>query len=234
MAEQTNLTTAIDTRRGTDAQIWVVGCSIAHGHGVTEQEKFGTLIAQALRLPASWLTARGSSIPWAGHQILKSDLQRGDIIVWGLTSKDRFVFYTPSGTNHVNPSWFLWCNGNVEQAERTVGHCRMPDCDINDVYVNRMLHIDCEMQSVSMIYSVKNFCDKIGVRLILADLFSANLQSYFAQDPDYIPLQSSRIKQQPGLNYLDIAQDGLHPGPLTHKLYADQILDTLAMDVKIQ
>lgn len=78
-----------DTRKVVDKQLWIAGCSIPHGVGVLSNEKFGTLISNKLNLPVSYLTQGGSSIEWAKDQILRSDIKKGDIVVWGLTKEVR-------------------------------------------------------------------------------------------------------------------------------------------------
>jgi hypothetical protein len=78
-----------DTRKTDNKQLWVSGCSIAHGVGVSEHEKFGTLVSNKLNLPVSHLTKGGSSIEWAKDQILRSDIRKNDIVIWGLTQEVR-------------------------------------------------------------------------------------------------------------------------------------------------
>ena len=78
-----------DQRKTTEKQLWVVGCSISHGTGVASNEKFGTLISNKLNLIVSHLTANGTSIEWAADQILRSDIRKGDVVIWGLTQEVR-------------------------------------------------------------------------------------------------------------------------------------------------
>jgi hypothetical protein len=78
-----------ELRKTEKRQIWVAGCSIAHGVGVEASQKFGTVISNKLNLPVSHLTKGGSSIEWAKDQILRSDIRKNDIVIWGLTSEVR-------------------------------------------------------------------------------------------------------------------------------------------------
>ena len=78
-----------DLRRSAGQQLWISGCSISHGVGVDESEKFGTLISNNLGIPVSYLTEPGSSIEWAKDQILRSDIKNNDVIIWGLTQEVR-------------------------------------------------------------------------------------------------------------------------------------------------
>lgn len=79
----------VEPRRAEEKQLWIAGCSIAHGVGVSSNEKFGTLISNNLNVPVSHITKGGSSIEWAKDQILRSNIQKGDIVIWGLTQEVR-------------------------------------------------------------------------------------------------------------------------------------------------
>ena len=78
-----------ELRKTEERQIWIAGCSIAHGVGVDYDKKFGTLISNKLDLLVSHLTKPGSSIEWAKDQILRSDVRKNDIVIWGLTQEVR-------------------------------------------------------------------------------------------------------------------------------------------------
>jgi hypothetical protein len=78
-----------ELRKTEKKQLWVAGCSIAHGVGVDNHEKFGALISNKLELEVSYLTKGGSSIEWATDQILRSDIRKNDIVIWGLTQEVR-------------------------------------------------------------------------------------------------------------------------------------------------
>jgi hypothetical protein len=78
-----------ELRKTEKKQLWVAGCSIAHGVGVGKHEKFGVLISNKLDLEVSHLTNPGSSIEWAKDQILRSDIRKNDIVIWGLTYEVR-------------------------------------------------------------------------------------------------------------------------------------------------
>lgn len=79
----------IDFRRCDEKQLWIAGCSIANGNCVNNNEKFGMLVADQLGLPVTHLTQGGSSIEWAKDQILRSDIRKNDIVVWGITQEVR-------------------------------------------------------------------------------------------------------------------------------------------------
>jgi hypothetical protein len=79
----------VDSRKTDASQLWIAGCSISHGVGVENQEKYGSLISVQAGMYVSFLTSGGSSIEWAKDQILRSDIRKGDIVIWGITQENR-------------------------------------------------------------------------------------------------------------------------------------------------
>lgn len=79
--------------------LWLAGCSITNGVGVKKSETFGELLAQDLCLPKVDLSRPGSSIEFAADQILRSKIQKNDIVVWGLTHESRYTVW--EGDNSV-------------------------------------------------------------------------------------------------------------------------------------
>ena len=82
----------LNSIRDTDSPVlWISGCSISHGEGVNTSEKYGELLSSSLNLPVAYLTKGGSSLKWQSDQILRSDIRKDDIVVWGLTQEVRTV-----------------------------------------------------------------------------------------------------------------------------------------------
>lgn len=79
----------VEYRKTEKRQLWVAGCSIAHGVGVDPEEKFGTIISNKINLPVSHLTKGATSLDWAKDQILRSDVRKDDIVIWELTQEVR-------------------------------------------------------------------------------------------------------------------------------------------------
>ncbi len=59
-----------DHRKTDQKQLWIAGCSLSHGIGVSESTRYGQLLADKTGMPASFLTYPGSNISWAADQIL--------------------------------------------------------------------------------------------------------------------------------------------------------------------
>jgi hypothetical protein len=70
---------------------------------------------------------------------------------------------------------------------------------------------------------VINFCEKVGARLILAQIHGRGMETYLHDYKNYIML-----RHQFGRNAHDIAidlgSDGEHSGPIMHQWYCDNIL----------
>jgi hypothetical protein len=81
----------VTQRSQSEPALWIAGCSFSHGVGVDQSQRYGQLIAQKICRPVYHLTKGASSIEWAADQILRSNIQVGDIVIWGLTSDNRTV-----------------------------------------------------------------------------------------------------------------------------------------------
>jgi hypothetical protein len=199
-----------DIRKSSEAQLWAAGCSVTHGVGVDPHERFGQLIADQLELPVSFLTCSGSSLEWASDQILRSDIRPGDTIVWGLTNIQRFAYYKDQQVDHVTVHYF----------QRNPGFDAVSLSELDTE--NRFY------QAITSIDRVVNVCSKLDIKLVLAGvLLGANYLPYLTNVPGYIDLKSSMPDIVPNKPGLDVGTDGRHPGPITHKWYAEQILKEL-------
>ena len=193
-----------DYRKTENPQLWIVGCSFSYGFGVEPSQRYGQLIANELDLPVSFLTKRGTSIQWAADQILRSDIRPGDTVVWGLTSSNRFAYFH---------------NGKILEI-LTSAYVRNPELN-KIVDINRLDLDDLLYHNVLSIFQVVNFCNKLGIKLIIANLLGDTLGPYLINRKEFISL----IDQvSPVDKLLDYGTDNSHPGPLTHKYYSEQIL----------
>ena len=193
-----------DVRKIEGPQIWVAGCSISHGMGVAPNQRYGQLVADRLNLPVSFLTCPGSSIAWAGDQLLRTDIRTGDTVIWGLTSWERLCYYTNNGIAHVNGSYYT-------------AH---PEFDTT-VPLSELSSQNQLYQSIVKIHEVINFCDKIHVNYVLAGLLT-DLWRYAIINDHYISLTEVYPAYPKDMLNLDP-----HPGPDMHKWYAEQILKKL-------
>jgi len=191
-----------DIRKTTQTQLWVAGSSDTLGDGVQSNQRYGQLLANQLNLPVSFLAESGSSITWAADQILRSDLRKDDILVWGLTSVPRVNYFQDDKIHHVFPSFDHFKNFQkflVEHEE------------------------DILYKSLTSVYQVINFCKKIKVDLFLVDLFNRDLKYYLKDDIEVLSL-IGLWGRDINTTYEDYGDDGIHPGVNTHKFYASEIL----------
>jgi hypothetical protein len=201
-----NMLSLADTRRSTNSQLWVAGCSISHGVGVDNHSKFGQLLANKLKLEVSSLTQSGSSIIWAADQILRSDIRPNDIVVWGLTSLGRLPYYKSNQLFHISAS----------AIHRVADYARLlvsPETLTSD-------HLF--YQSLISVFQVINFCKKNKATLILAPLLDDNIAQYLANETNLVMLYKLWGRDSNKL-FIDQGTDNEHPGVQTHQFYANEI-----------
>jgi hypothetical protein len=199
----------VDQRKTQKKQLWVAGCSVSHGIGVTEQTRYGQLLANQLNITASFLTCSGSSIVWAADQILRSDIRSGDIVVWGVTFWSRTPFFIDNVLSHVI----------ANSLEKHSTHYNLVNAD--------MLASDhLFYQSLISIFQVITFCQKINAKLVIASLLDDCVCEYLKDQPNFIMLYKLWGRNQDEL-FIDLGSDDKHPGHITHQFYADQIYQKL-------
>jgi len=196
-----------DTKRSEKPQIWIAGCSISDGMGVQQHERYGNIISEKLNLPVSFLTRSGSSIEWAADQILRSDLEKNDILFWGITNPKRFSFWDDMSMS------VKFTNINKSHASSLAAKLITKEYFLSD---------HTQYKSITSIYQVINFCNKIGVKFILATLIKG-IESDMERMPNFIPLHGI-FGQNHDDHYIDLGSDGSHPGLLSHKFFADSMI----------
>lgn len=204
-----NLETLIgleDQRQTDRPQLWISGCSFSHGTGVDTSQRYGQLIGNELAVPVSFLTKVGSSIQWAADQILRSDIRSGDTVVWGLTENNRFAYFNDNKILEISA-------GKIR---------RNPDL-LKIIDPNWLDSDDVLYHNTVSIFQVINFCNKLKIKLVIANLMSNTLVPYLIGQECFISLTG-----QYGVNshdcFIDVGTDNMHPGPLMHKYYSKEIL----------
>lgn len=191
---QPNYLNLVDTRKTWKRNLWISGCSISHGVGVEPNQRYGQLLANSLQLPVSWLTAPGSSIEWAADQILRSDIEKNDVVVWGLSSEYRACEWKDGKPYHINTY-------NFEASE--TGSLSMVS-EENRLY-----------KALTAVNQVENFCNKIGAQLIAFPIISTeSLRLHLSKNKSYREYNYQ-------LGFCDYGSDGTHPGALQHQKYCN-------------
>ena len=197
----------VDVRKSKDPQLWTAGCSYTFGSGVDPLSSYPILLSNLLGMSLSNLAYPGSSIPWATDQILRSDIRKDDIVVWGLTSKERINWWLDDQhSNITNTSYDVYKN-----LEKQVSKKFLLSAD-NFTY-----------QSLTHIHQVVNFCQKIQAKLLIVGLLSTVEDFLYLNNiPEYYHYYCKN-----SFEVLDYGSDNIHPGPLQHQDYADAIYQQL-------
>lgn len=200
-------TKLVDTRKTSGQQLWVSGCSISHGVGITPEQRYGQLVADSLGLPVSFLTEGGSSISWAVDQIVRSDICANDIVILGLTEESRFPYWTTNNT-----VWHIGANHRNQSDQ-------LAFTNLSSSIIDRLITDDnCSYQSVIKIHQLVNFCRKLNVKLLIVGLLSSNdLALHLNNLPEFINYKNIKLPN----SLADYGNDNQHPGPIQHQLYAD-------------
>jgi len=197
-----------DGRKTNSKQLWAVGCSFTAGDGIEKNQRWGQLVSNMLDLPVSFLAESGSSITWAADQILRSDIGKDDIVIWGLTCPARFPYFQKE-LIHVHVFYYQ----SHPEFNNTINIDRLDD--------DNMTYI-----TLTKVHQVINFCNKIGANLILCGfMIDVDLVQYFTKLPNYICYTEILNRPHEGFTLLDRGSDGWHPGPLTHKMYSHDIVN---------
>lgn len=187
--------------------LWTAGCSVTYGVGVNHAERWGSILSMELHMPEVSLSLPGHSNTWCADQILRSDIRPSDIVVWGLTDVSRIEYAK---------NWDL-------KSVPATGYSKLP----KNLQHYNLDYFDSQTKfvvAIKNILQVKNFCEKIGAQLILANLLdSTYFNSVFSKLPNYIDFCTKRTYNE-SLLFLDLGSDNDHPGPKQHRYYAEQIL----------
>lgn len=197
----------LDQRRGDGKQIWTAGCSVTNGVGVEKYQTFGHIIHQQTGLPISDLSISGASIPFAADQILRSNLKSGDVVLWGITTWNRFSYATNNKIHRVYASADTGkISNNLEQQFKLIDELDSVNTIYHDLIAIRQVH---------------NVCQLLGVKLLMLGVI-LDFENYHRL------IDCKNFRQSivwSGKQYVDLGTDNLHPGPRQHQLFAEEFLE---------
>lgn len=192
--------------------LWSFGCSFTKGIGVENHEKYNTLLSEKLKIPLIDESQPGTSIKFMADKILRADIQKNDIVVWGLTSPARFEQaedWTMRSYSTVYADIFKY-NTEIRSA-------------ISIEYFDSFTHF---LSNIYSIVSVINFCDKIGAELYLANFMDCSwIPVVFNKTKNFINF--ANVNHASAGLYIDLGNDNAHPGPLQHQQYANEIYNLI-------
>ena len=199
-----------DTRKSDEPQIWIVGCSVSHGVGVSANERYGQLFANYLNMPVSFLTKSGSSIRWASDQILRSDIRPNDIIIWGITSSSRLTFWNDEKNivESCNPTCF-----NMKDAKYVKK-------SLKENYFISGIPIFDELNAIDVVDKVMK---NKNVKFLKGVIVNSQLYQYLEPEKNLIVLSGIYGRNLENL-WLDTGSDGKHPGLKTHQMFCEEFL----------
>lgn len=208
---------------------WAVGCSFTSSVGVEDNERWANLLGEKLNSPVSVLAKPAASIPWAADQILRSDIQAGDTIFWLLTTTARIDYFSESYQQvkmHPNLSVYKEDRDEIKKLN-----------SLEESILRQLLTFNWPTyMAIKSILQVKNYCNKIGARLILGQCLINDeetdkaLLELLHKDPDFILEFSLNVQQ--GKFKIDLGTDGVHPGPKTHEYIANKFYDRYTKPLK--
>lgn len=187
-----------------------VGCSYTAGVGVKNTERFGSILAKKLELPETTLSKAGASMQWVADQLLRFDLKKDDVVVWGLTTSDRIEYFE---------DWKY--KSNTITNCLTISKKHMPAVEQNDTLIRLI-------QTFATVMQVQNFCDRVGAKLFIVNLLNVSwLPPMLENQKDIrwldLTVDSTIRKDTLVPQHLDYGTDNIHPGPKQHKIYAEEI-----------
>jgi hypothetical protein len=194
--------------RTTDAPVlWTAGCSVTAGASVAYDERWGTLLSKYLNLPEVILARGGTSILWSADQLLRSDIQQGDIVVWGLTNVPRVA---------VSNNWNF--------SPVTIGSYSTLEKENQYWTLNYFESETQVLSTLRAILQVVNFCQKIKAKLYLANILDIAWLGVALKDfNNFIDLTHGLNINGNTINFIDLGTDNMHPGPKQHQQYAETL-----------
>jgi len=175
-------------------QMWTVGGSDMYGVGVEKQETVGQLLHDELNVPWTDLSAIGSGVEWCANQICLLDLNKGDVVFWGINSYSRVTLIENQKLIHVTASTL----NNISNKKCIVDYFNS-DTNFYNTY--------CAVKRA------QRYCDLNKAHLITI----GTCPDYYGK---FNQLPLTNFMQSVYEDYIDIGNDLEHPGPKQHKQFA--------------
>lgn len=198
------------TRKDDNPCMWAAGCSITYGSAIDANDSFVNIVANNVGLDVALLAWPGATIINQCDQLLRSDIRKDDLVILGITNYAR-VDYAEN---------FDWKSYTI--FDITLDNQKLKYWNI-DYFESYTQSYGC----IKGIQQVINFCQKVGAKLVLINLFDQAWSSLvFGELPYYIDATSD-LNADGSPMYIDVGSDNVHPGPKQHKEYANKILNLI-------
>jgi len=190
-------------RNTTEKVLWTVGCSFTAGEGVGKNQRYGQLLSEYLNIHEITLSRSASCNSWSASQILRSDIKKGDIVVWGLTSIYRGEY---------SKDWELKPYMAINLVKEYNWNPNYFDSTTNKILYYRD------------ILNVINFCNKLDANLYIINFLEDGITPIIFKDyNNFLDISYSYNNYQNNWDFVDYGTDNCHPGPKQHKIFADHI-----------
>jgi hypothetical protein len=190
----------LDVSGHQESSLWVFGCSFSHGVGVTDSERYPSLLSKELNLPLESITRPGSSTRWSLRHLINANIKPNDLVVWQITTVSRISM--ASDKEHLEET--LLKNASKQMV------VALSD---EQIYIDQL----------SLLQYGVNYLRSIGVKFCVISLDSndhmePHLILQYTRYPEYCYMGNWQI---------DVGSDNGHPGKHSHKLVADRLLKVL-------
>jgi len=212
----------VDQRKCKKPQLWIAGCSISHGVGITPDQRYGQLVADKLNTEVSFLTRGGSSIAWAADQILRSDILPNDTVVFGITNLARLPYVKDQ---KLLPGVTIKTYDQIKDLDK-----HLPK--------QQLFSENTFYQHIIAIEQALNFCKKIQAKIILFGLLANTSPELLRKITGYsefigfpYKLKQLTVSEKLSLHpqhFIDYGSDKTHPGPVQHQQFAKFLLNHLS------
>jgi len=199
------------SRQEEENEVWVAGCSISEGVGVSLKDTYAYLVSSSLNMKYNNIAKRGSSNAFQSSQICNSEIKQGDIVIWGITSTGRYPYFNGKEIEHLNVAKQL--------------SIKKPKYITTEMFLSsHMLYV-----TLNSIKQVIKYCNLVGAKLYLIGLLTDVVISTHIKQmhKNFISLYHAHLHNNTTKNahqFYDTGDDGIHPGTLTHKWYASEIM----------
>jgi len=204
-----NFTTIDSTRRKTEQpQIWVAGCSWSSAVGVTEEQRWGSLLADQMNVAVTVLAEGGSGNSYQVRKLLSADIRENDIVIFQVTTPHRETIFRQDGVEH--------------GMEHVIAHTFKDNPDLYKTYSpNRLDELTLVINQIKDMQNLINFSQKLKAKLLIWNpgmpIWIGEYLKNFLRDKENFYSYKNKMS--------DFGTDGVHPGPETHKQYADFVFE---------
>jgi hypothetical protein len=185
-------------QRPDEPVLWVFGCSHSHGVGLLPDElRYGEIVSNELKLPLKLISKPGSSLNWSTRHIINADIRPHDIVIWQLTTPQRF---SKLNGKHVD---------EIILSTSKDRHLIEVMTD-EQIYFNHISLLNFGVRYLRLLnvkFVITAIVDNTGMFQYLTE---------YTKYPEYCYSSGIRI---------DLGTDQLHVGPLGHQLLAKRLIN---------